>query len=51
MKLLLLILSIVVFVVTAILCLTGGAWETFLHVTALISVGFALFAASFLPIP
>jgi hypothetical protein len=35
---------------TAILCFVGGAWETFLHIAALIAIGLAAFASSFLPI-
>ncbi len=51
MKLLLLVLSLVVFLVTAIIALTGGAWDTFSHLAALTCVGLFFFAASFLPIP
>lgn len=51
MKLLLLILSIIVFAVAAILALAGGSWETFAHLYALEMLGLVLFAASFLPIP
>jgi hypothetical protein len=51
MKLLLLILSVIVFAVTAILALAGSSWDTFAHLFALGEIGLALFAASFLPIP
>jgi uncharacterized membrane protein len=51
MKLLLLLLAIIVFAVTAILALAGSSWDTFTHLTALVCIGLALFAASFLPIP
>ena len=51
MKLLLLILSIIVLAVAAILALAGSSWDTFTHLFALLSIGLALFAASFLPIP
>jgi hypothetical protein len=51
LKLLFLILAIVVFAVTAIIALTGGTWDTFSHLFALVSIGLALFAASFLPLP
>ena len=51
MKLLLLILSIIVFAIAAILALTGSSWDTFRHLFALAALGWALFAASFLPIP
>jgi hypothetical protein len=50
-KLLFLVLAIIVFVVTAIIALTGGTWDTFSHLFALVSIGLAFFAASFLPIP
>jgi uncharacterized membrane protein len=50
-KLLLLVLAIIVFVVTAILALTGGTWSTTVHLFALLGIGLALFAASFLPLP
>jgi len=51
MKSLLLILSIVVFLVTAELAIAGSSWDTFQHLFALCNIGLALFAASFLPIP
>jgi hypothetical protein len=51
MKLLLLILSIIVFVVTAILAIAGSSWDTLEHLIALTCIGLAFFAASFLPIP
>lgn len=51
MKLLLLVLSIVVFLVTAILALAGSNWDTFTHLLALVCLGLAFLAASFLPIP
>ena len=51
MKLLLLVLAIIAFVVTAILALTGGTWSTTVHLFALLGIGLALFAASFLPLP
>lgn len=51
MKLLLLVIAIVFFVITAIIALTGGAWDTFSHLLALIAIGWACLAASFLPIP
>ena len=51
MKLLFLILAIIVCAVTAIIALTGGTWDTFSHLFALVSIGLALFAASFLPLP
>jgi uncharacterized membrane protein len=51
MKLLFLILAIIVFAVTAIIALTGGTWDTFSHLFALVAIGLALFAASFLPVP
>jgi hypothetical protein len=49
MKLLLLIAAICLFIVLAILGLSGGHWETFGHLIALLGVGLAAFAASFLP--
>jgi uncharacterized membrane protein len=51
MKLLLLVLAIVVFLVTAILAIAGSSWDTLAHLLALVSIGLAFFAASFLPIP
>jgi hypothetical protein len=51
MKLLFLILAIVLFIVVAILAIAGSSWDTFSHLLALVSVGLALFAASFLPLP
>ena len=51
MKLLLLVVAIILFVVTAIIALTGGTWDTFAHLIALLGIGLAFFAASFLPIP
>jgi hypothetical protein len=50
-KLLLLVFAIVLFLVTAIIALTGGAWDTFSHLFAIACFGLAAFAASFLPIP
>lgn len=51
MKLLLLIFGIVLFLLTGIIALTGGSWDTAAHLEALLAFGLALFAASFLPIP
>ena len=51
MKLLFLVLAIIAFVVTAIIALTGGTWSTVSHLFALVAIGLALFAASFLPLP
>jgi uncharacterized membrane protein len=51
MKLLLLIGSIIVFVLVALLCLLGSSWDTLTHLFALVCVGLAFFAASFLPVP
>ena len=51
MKLLLLILALVVFLLAGLLCLIGSSWDTFRHLFALAALGWALFAASFLPIP
>jgi uncharacterized membrane protein len=51
MKLLLLLLAIIVFAITAILALAGSSWDTFTHLLALVSIGLAFFAASFLPLP
>jgi hypothetical protein len=51
MKLVLLVLAIIVFAVSAIIALTGGTWSTVSHLFALVGIGLALFAASFLPIP
>lgn len=51
MKLLLLILAIVLFLLTAILALAGGTWETINHLLAVLAFGLTAFAASFLPIP
>jgi hypothetical protein len=50
MKLLFLIASIIVFILTAILCFIGGSFSTFLHIAALLSIGLACFVASFLPL-
>ena len=50
-KLLFLVLAIVVFLVTAILAIAGSSWDTLAHLLALVSIGLAFFAASFLPIP
>ena len=51
MKLLFLILSIIIFVVTAILAIAGSSWDTLEHLLALVSIGLAFLAASFLPLP
>ena len=51
MKLLLLIASIVVFILVAILALTGSSWDTLTHLFALTCIGLAALASSFLPIP
>jgi len=51
MKLFLLVLSIVAFLILAILAITGGTWDTAAHLTCILGVGLGLFAASFLPIP
>jgi hypothetical protein len=50
-KLLLLVLAIVVFLVTAILAIAGSSWDTFSHLLALTDMGLAFFAASFLLLP
>ena len=50
MKLLLLVLAIIFFVVTAIIALTGGTWDTLSHLFALVCIGLAALAASFLPL-
>ena len=50
-KLLLLILAIITFAIAAILALVGSSWDSFIHLFALLNIGLALFAASFLPIP
>jgi uncharacterized membrane protein len=49
MKLLFLILAIVIFAVLAILAFAGGAWETALHLLALLAIGLGCLAASELP--
>ena len=46
-----LLLAIIMFVVTAIIALTGGTWSTFTHLIATTCIGLALFAAAFLPVP
>ena len=51
MKLVFLIGAIILFVITAIIALTGGTWDTFSHLLALVCIGLAAFAASFLPLP
>ena len=51
MKLLLLIVSIVLFLLLGIVGLSGGTWDTANHLFALLGFGLASFAASFLPIP
>lgn len=51
MKLLLLVGAIVVFIIGAIIALTGGTWDSAAHLFALAFIGLAAFAASFLPIP
>ena len=51
MKLLCLIFAIVLFIVTAILAIAGSSWDSFSHLFALVCVGLAFFAASFLPVP
>jgi hypothetical protein len=51
MKLLLLILSIVVFVLLVLLCLVDAAFVTLPHIAEFVGGGLALLAASFLPIP
>ena len=51
MKLLLLIVSVVLFLLLAIIALSGGTWDTASHLFALAGFGLAAFAASFLPIP
>ena len=51
MRFLFLVLAIIFFVVTAIIALTGGSWDSFSHLIALVCVGLAFFAASFLPLP
>lgn len=51
MKLILLVVSIVLFVIAVIVGLTGGTWSNAEHLFALTDAGLALFAASFLPIP
>ena len=51
MKLLLLILSVVVFLVFAIVSIAGGSWDTPSHLDALLGVGLALLGGSFLPLP
>jgi hypothetical protein len=51
MKLLLLILSIVVFIIFAIIAIAGGSWDTPPHLDCLLGIGLAFFAGSFLPIP
>lgn len=50
MKILLLICSVVVFIITAILCLVDPNL-TVLQGIGVTGIGLALFAASFLPIP
>ena len=49
MKLFLLIAAVILFIFVAILCFIGGVALT--HLLAFLSIGFAAFAASFLPIP
>ena len=51
MKLLFLIVAIVIFILIALLVLTGGTWATIQHLFALLGIGLAFLAASFLPIP
>ena len=50
MRLLFLVLAIILFVVTAIIALTGGSWSTFTHLIATTCIGLAFFAAAFLPV-
>jgi uncharacterized membrane protein len=51
MKLFLLVLSIVAFLILAILAITGGTWSTADHLMCILGIGLGLFAGSFLPIP
>lgn len=51
MKLFLLCLSLIAFVIAAIFALAGGTLGTVDHLFATVSIGLALLAASFLPIP
>ena len=51
MRLVFLILAIVVFLLSALLCAIGSSWDTFRHLFALLCLGLAFFAAYFLPIP
>jgi hypothetical protein len=50
MHLVLLVLSIIAFVVFAVVALAGGSWDTAAHLDCVLGIGLALFAGAHLPI-